>query len=71
MQAESPQAPYVGLWSRVSEFKREPLEHAVRSGNVVKASVMRGTLHPRDRALTPLFFRPALEGLRPWATRSR
>ena len=65
MQAQWPQAPYVGLWSRIPEFKREPLERAIRSGKVVKATVMRGTLHLVTARDYPLFF-AALQGLRPW-----
>ena len=45
MQAQWPPAPYVGLWSRVAGFKREQLERALVRGDVVKATVMRGTLH--------------------------
>ncbi len=66
MQAQWPQAPYVGLWTRVAGFRRETLERAVRRGDVVKATVMRGTLHlltARDYAL----FWSALQGMRTWA----
>ena len=45
MQAQWPPAPYVGLWSRVSGFRREALERAILRGDVVKPTVMRGTLH--------------------------
>jgi Winged helix DNA-binding domain len=45
MQAQWPPAPYVGLWSRVTGFKRETLECAILRGDVVKPTVMRGTLH--------------------------
>ena len=45
MQAQWPPSPYVGLWSRVAGFKRESLERAVKRGEVVKPTVMRGTLH--------------------------
>lgn len=65
MQAQWPQAPYVGLWSRIPGFRRETLERAVRSGKVVKATVMRGTLHLVTARDYPLFF-SALQGLRPW-----
>jgi len=65
MQAQWPQAPYIGLWSRTPGFRRETLERAIRSGNVVKATVMRGTLHLVTARDYPLFF-AALQGLRPW-----
>jgi hypothetical protein len=54
MQAQWPPAPYVGIWTRTSGFRRETLERALASGAVVKATVMRQTLHlvtPRDYAL--------------------
>lgn len=65
MQAQWPQAPYIGLWSRIPGFRREPLERGIRSGKVVKATVMRGTLHLVTARDYPLFF-AALRGLRPW-----
>src|SRR5262245_54214986 len=45
LQAQWPAAPYVGLWSRLAGFKRESLERALLRGDVLKATVMRGTLH--------------------------
>jgi hypothetical protein len=45
MQAQWSPAPYVGLWSRVEGFRRETLERAVRRGDVLKPTLMRGTLH--------------------------
>lgn len=54
MQAQWPPAPYVGIWTRTTSFRRETLEHDLASGAVVKATVMRQTLHlvtRRDYAL--------------------
>ena len=54
MQAQSPQAPYVGIWTRTPSFRREALERDLASAAVVKANVMRQTLHlltRRDYAL--------------------
>jgi len=45
MQAQWPPAPYVGLWTRLAAFRRETLERAVRRGDVLKPTLMRGTLH--------------------------
>jgi len=45
MQAQSPSAPYIGLWSRLEGFAVADLEEALRAGTVVKTTVMRGTLH--------------------------
>ena len=54
MQAQWPSAPYVGIWTRTTSFRREVLERKLASGDVVKATVMRQTLHlvtERDYAL--------------------
>jgi winged helix DNA-binding protein len=51
MQAQWPSAPYVGIWTRATGFRREALERELARGAVVKATVMRQTLHlvtPRD-----------------------
>jgi Winged helix DNA-binding domain len=45
MQAQWPPAPYVGIWTRTTSFRRETLERALAGGAVVKATVMRQTLH--------------------------
>ena len=45
LQAQWPAAPYVGIWTRVTTFRRETLERLLADGEVVKATVMRQTLH--------------------------
>jgi hypothetical protein len=45
MQAQWPPAPYVGIWTRTTGFRRERLERELASGAVVKATLMRQTLH--------------------------
>jgi len=56
MQAQWPPAPYVGLWTRLDGFRRETLERAVLRGDVLKPSVMRGTLHLVTARDYPLFY---------------
>jgi hypothetical protein len=54
MQAQWPPAPYVGIWTRSTSFRRKALERELASAAVVKATVMRQTLHlltRRDYAL--------------------
>jgi len=54
MQAQWPPGPYVGIWTRTTSFRREALERELASAAVVKATVMRQTLHlvtRRDYAL--------------------
>jgi hypothetical protein len=56
LQAQWPPSPYVGLWSRVAGFKRETLERAILRGDVVKPTVMRGTLHLVTARDYPMFW---------------
>jgi hypothetical protein len=54
MQAQWPSAPYVGIWTRTTSFRREALARELARATVVKATVMRQTLHlvtRRDYAL--------------------
>lgn len=68
MQAQWPPAPYVGIWTRTTSFRPGALERLLTSGEVVKANVMRQTLHlvtPEDYAL----IRAAMsEANYPWET---
>jgi hypothetical protein len=45
LQAQYPNSPYVALWSSLAGFDIADLEHALDERTVVKATVMRGTLH--------------------------
>ncbi len=45
MQAQWPPAPYVGIWTRTTSFKRKALERELARAAVVKATAMRQTLH--------------------------
>jgi Winged helix DNA-binding domain len=65
MQAQWPPSPYVGLWSRVTGFKREALERAILRGDVVKPTVMRGTLHLVTSRDYPVFW-AALRDMPTW-----
>jgi hypothetical protein len=56
LQAQWPPAPYVGLWSRVAGFKRDMLERAILRGDVLKPTVMRGTLHLVTARDYPMFW---------------
>jgi DNA glycosylase AlkZ-like len=54
LQAQWPSSPYIGIWTRTTSFRRAALERLLARGDVVKATVMRQTLHlvtPRDYAL--------------------
>ncbi|HEY1370373.1 MAG TPA: winged helix DNA-binding domain-containing protein [Gaiellaceae bacterium] len=54
MQAQSPQAPYVGIWTRATSFRRDALEAELARAAVVRTTAIRQTLHlvtRRDYAL--------------------
>jgi hypothetical protein len=54
MQAQWPPAPYVGIWTRTTSFRRDTLERELVGGRVIKATAMRQTLHlvtPNDYGL--------------------
>ena len=45
LQAQWPPSPYLGLWSRVEDFRDDDLMRAIVRRRVVKATLMRTTLH--------------------------
>ena len=65
MQAQWPPSPYIGLWTRLDGFKRATLERAVDRGDVLKPTVMRGTLHLITARDYPLFY-AALRDMPTW-----
>jgi len=68
MQAQWPSAPYVGMWSRIANFHREALERELAIGSVVKATVMRQTLHLVTRRDYGVFRAAMSETNFPWET---
>jgi hypothetical protein len=45
LQAQLARPPFTGLWTRLAKFKREDLIRLVLGRKVVRATLMRGTLH--------------------------
>jgi hypothetical protein len=45
MQAQAPNAPYVGLWTRLAGFRAETLAELVSSRTAVRTHLMRATVH--------------------------
>jgi hypothetical protein len=45
LQAQQPSAPYVGLWTRLQGFRRADLARLIEERQVIKATLMRSTLH--------------------------
>jgi len=63
LQAQEPASPYLALWNRVEGFDPAELDTAFRSFAVVKASLLRLTLHAvaaEDRAPFHAAMRPTL-----------
>ena len=59
MQAQEPRPPFVGLWTRVQGFRRVDLRDALHQREVVRATLLRATLHLMTAA-DYLVFRGAL-----------
>ena len=45
MQAQEPKQPFIGLWTRLEDFEPEALLSALTNRDVVRATLMRSTLH--------------------------
>jgi DNA glycosylase AlkZ-like len=55
LQAQSPKAPYVGLWSRLEDFRREQLTRAYERRRVVRSTLFRVTMQLVSAADHPSF----------------
>ncbi|MEQ8675362.1 MAG: winged helix DNA-binding domain-containing protein [Aggregatilineales bacterium] len=45
LQSQIPNPPYIGLWTRLHNFKRDDLTQLMESRQIVRAAMMRSTLH--------------------------
>jgi hypothetical protein len=45
MQAQTPNAPYLGLWTRLDGFRHEDLTTLINNRCVMRIALMRGTIH--------------------------
>ncbi|MEU5869552.1 winged helix DNA-binding domain-containing protein [Nonomuraea sp. NPDC047529] len=45
LQAQEPRPPYLGVWTRLEGFVRDALHDALHDGSLVRATMMRATLH--------------------------
>jgi hypothetical protein len=60
LQAQAPNPPYVGLWSRLEGFRPEELGELLSDRRAVRATLMRGTIHLVTSA-DALTLRPVLQ----------
>jgi Winged helix DNA-binding domain len=60
LQAQQARPPFVGLWSRIAGFERDELRSLLESRQVVRATLMRCTLHLMSRSDYRVF-RPMLQ----------
>src|SRR5690348_11221201 len=60
LQAQAPLAPYVGLWTRLAAFRPDHLENLLNERGVLRAHLMRNTVHLVDTA-DYLRFRPLFQ----------
>ena len=56
IQAQWPQSPYIGLWTRLTGFRKEQLTRALERHLVVKTQLFRITLHITSARDYPYFF---------------
>ncbi len=45
LQAQEAKPPFIGLWTRLREFRREQLHEALQDRRLIRATMMRATLH--------------------------
>jgi hypothetical protein len=62
LQGQWAPSPYVALWSRLSGFERERLTRAIDLGEILKATLMRATLHLVSAREYPAYSRATMEG---------
>ncbi|MDQ2914806.1 MAG: winged helix DNA-binding domain-containing protein [Chloroflexota bacterium] len=62
LQGQWAPSPYVALWSRLTGFERARLTRAVDRGEIVKATLMRATLHLASAREYPAYSLATMEG---------
>jgi hypothetical protein len=63
LQGQWAPSPYVALWTRLAGFKRDDLRTAIDKGQVIKATLMRATLHLVSAKEYPAYALATLDGL--------
>ena len=60
LQAQLPNTPHIGLWTRLNNFRPEDLSSAIQNRRAVRIALMRSTIH-LVTARDCLAFRPILQ----------
>src|SRR5437868_4011075 len=64
LQAQSPASPYLALWNRIADFHAADLDAAYAEHTIVKASLMRITVHAVAADDYPTFQHAMVKSLR-------
>jgi len=64
IQAQWPQSPYIGLWTRLVGFRKEQLTRALEQHKVVKSTLFRITLHITSARDYPYYAAAVLPAVR-------
>src|SRR4051812_28675052 len=62
LQAQWAPAPYVALWTRLGSFERDALTAAIDKGQLIKATLMRATLHLVSAREYPAYSLATMDG---------
>jgi hypothetical protein len=62
LQAQWAPSPYVALWSRLARFERDRLTRPIDEGRLIKATLMRATLHLVSAREYPAYSLATMEG---------
>ena len=62
LQGQWAPAPYVALWSRIKGFERDQLTKPIDRGDVIKATLMRATLHLVSAREYPAYSLATMDG---------
>src|SRR5690349_4340746 len=62
LQAQWAPSPYVALWSRLRGFERDQLTNSIDRGALIKATLMRATLHLVSAREYPAYSLATLDG---------
>jgi hypothetical protein len=69
LQAQYAPSPYVGLWSRLRDFRRDDLTRALEDRRAVQATLLRVTIHVVSAADYPPFTEAVRSARREWWAR--